>query len=72
MSDHAQHGICREVDFAGPTTSHDGYCRRVRRGVGNPCPLLLIGLPESMIRFDAAKIDVLEETAVDADESVQS
>ena len=34
---------------------------RVQRGVGNPCPLVLIGLPASMIRFDAAKVDTLEE-----------
>ena len=25
---------------------------RVKRGVGNPCPLLLIGIPSSVISFD--------------------
>jgi restriction endonuclease BglII len=25
---------------------------RVERGVGNPCPLLLIGLPDSIVKFD--------------------
>ena len=36
---------------------------RVHRGVGNPCPLVLIGLPASMIRFDAKKIDEIEDGA---------
>ena len=25
---------------------------RVHRGVGNPCPLLLIGLPSTIVTFD--------------------
>lgn len=34
---------------------------RVDRGVGNPCPLLLIGLPKSIVRFDTALVEELEE-----------
>lgn len=37
---------------------------RVERGVGNPCPLLLIGLPSSIIQFDAAPIEQLSEDDV--------
>jgi hypothetical protein len=25
---------------------------RIHRGVGNPCPLLLVGLPASLVSFD--------------------
>jgi len=25
---------------------------RISRGVGNPCPMLLIGLPSSIVSFD--------------------
>lgn len=36
---------------------------RVERGVGNPCPLLLIGMPASIVTFDpAATIEMTEET----------
>ena len=53
-------------NFAGnkygqATTHWDKLMHRVHRGVGNPCPLVLIGLPASMIRFDAKKIDELED-----------
>lgn len=35
---------------------------RVERGVGNPCPLLLIGMPASIVTFDpAATIEMIEE-----------
>src|SRR6202040_550172 len=33
---------------------------RVRRGVGNPCPLILIGLPPSIVTFDEG-LKVLKE-----------
>jgi hypothetical protein len=45
---------------------------RVRRGVGNPCPLLLIGLPAAMIRFDTAKIEVLEDSNISEADAVPS
>ena len=46
----------------GQATTHWAKLQhRIQRGVGNPCPLVLIGLPASMIRFDAAAVDALEE-----------
>lgn len=50
--------------YGQATTHWDKLIHRVRRGVGNPCPLLLIGLPASMIRFDAATVDTLEDDEV--------
>jgi Restriction endonuclease BglII len=47
--------------YGQATTHWDKLMHRVHRGVGNPCPLVLIGLPASMVRFDAAKIDELED-----------
>ena len=48
----------------GQATTHWAKLQhRIQRGVGNPCPLVLIGLPASMIRFDAAAVDALEEDA---------
>jgi restriction endonuclease BglII len=37
--------------FASSTTHWARLQERVQRGVGNPCPLLLIGLPKSIITF---------------------
>ena len=34
---------------------------RLDRGVGNPCPLLLIGMPKSIVTFDKALIETLED-----------
>ena len=40
-------------DKYGAATTHWRKLKdRVRRGVGNPCPLLLIGLPASIVTFD--------------------
>ena len=47
--------------YGQATTHWDKLMHRVQRGVGNPCPLVLIGLPASMIRFDATKVDELED-----------
>lgn len=47
--------------YGQATTHWDKLMHRVHRGVGNPCPLVLIGLPASMVRFDAAKVDELED-----------
>lgn len=42
---------------------------RVNRGVGNPCPLLLIGMPASIVTFDpTAMIEMMEESP---DESIE-
>lgn len=43
--------------FGQATTHWEKLIHRVERGVGNPCPLLLIGLPASMLVFDQAKVD---------------
>jgi hypothetical protein len=40
--------------FGAATTHWRKLEDRVRRGVGNPCPLLLIGLPPSVVTFDVA------------------
>ena len=40
----------------------DKLMHRVKRGVGNPCPLLLIGLPAAIVVFDEAKVDQLSES----------
>lgn len=41
-------------DKYGEATTHwRKLIDRVRRGVGNPCPLLLVGLPASIVRFDS-------------------
>ncbi len=39
--------------FGEATTHWDKLEARVRRGVGNPCPLLLIGIPEEVLLDDA-------------------
>jgi len=38
--------------FGAATTHWRKLEDRVHRGVGNPCPLLLIGLPASIVNFD--------------------
>lgn len=37
--------------FGEATTHWRKLDDRVRRGVGNPCPLLLIGIPDSVVKF---------------------
>jgi hypothetical protein len=37
--------------FGAATTHWSKLQDRVQRGVGNPCPLLLIGLPDSIVTF---------------------
>ena len=44
-------------DKYGEATTHwRKLIDRINRGVGNPCPLLLIGLPDSIVRFDIEPI----------------
>lgn len=50
--------------FGQATTHWTKLLHRVERGVGNPCPLLLIGLPASIVTFDAAPIEQLQEDDV--------
>lgn len=46
--------------FGEATTHWRKLDDRVRRGVGNPCPLVLVGLPDNIVTFDEGKI-ALEE-----------
>ncbi|MGA9868243.1 MAG: BglII/BstYI family type II restriction endonuclease [Acetobacteraceae bacterium] len=56
-------------DKFGEATTHWRKLEdRVRRGVGNPCPLLLIGLPETMMTFHEGKAALAEVRSADADE----
>lgn len=43
--------------FGAATTHWDKLMTRVRRGVGNPCPLLLIGIPETAVDFNDVAAD---------------
>ena len=38
--------------FGAATTHWNKLEDRVRRGVGNPCPLVLIGLPDTVVSFE--------------------
>jgi hypothetical protein len=54
-------------DKFGEATTHWRKLEdRVHRGVGNPCPLVLIGLPETIVTFDEGKV-ALEEVLKDED-----
>lgn len=44
--------------FGAATTHWAKLSDRVQRGVGNPCPLILIGLPVSIVTFDEDPVDV--------------
>jgi Restriction endonuclease BglII len=54
--------------FGQATTHWVKLMHRVERGVGNPCPLLLVGLPSSMVTFDTAPIEQLSEDDVKTDD----
>jgi hypothetical protein len=47
--------------YGQATTHWAKLMHRIERGVGNPCPLLLIGLPASIVHFDQQKIEVLDD-----------
>lgn len=47
--------------FGAATTHWEKLQARVARGVGNPCPLLHIGLPASVVVFDDARVEPLDE-----------
>jgi hypothetical protein len=53
-------------DKFGEATTHWRKLEdRIRRGVGNPCPLLLIGLPDSIVRFGGGKAALAEVEAAE-------
>lgn len=62
-------------DKYGEATTHwRKLLDRVTRGVGNPCPLVLIGLPASIIRFATAATTqetaaAIEEAAIESKEA---
>jgi hypothetical protein len=47
--------------FGAATTHWDKLQARVARGVGNPCPLLLIGLPASIVVHDDALVEQFDD-----------
>jgi len=56
-------------DKFGEATTHWRKLEdRVHRGVGNPCPLVLIGLPESIVTFHEGKAAFEEVEAAEIDE----
>jgi hypothetical protein len=58
--------------FGAATTHWSKLQDRVQRGVGNPCPLVLIGLPDSLVTFGEDPREVkklLDEAEIDTDES---
>jgi hypothetical protein len=56
------------ADKFGEATTHWRKLQdRVQRGVGNPCPLLLVGLPESIVTFDEGATALAEVIAEEKD-----
>jgi len=54
--------------YGAATTHWRKLMDRVSRGVGNPCPLALIGLPASLVTFPASgEIDPLDDSSSDND-----
>jgi hypothetical protein len=47
--------------FGAATTHWDKLMTRVDRGVGNPCPLLLIGLPAGIVEHDLAPVEPIDD-----------
>lgn len=47
--------------YGQATTHWAKLTHRIDRGVGNPCPLLLIGLPASIVQFDDAPVEEIRE-----------
>lgn len=46
--------------YGEATTHWNKLIVRINRGVGNPCPLLLIGLPASIVSFDDGPVQVID------------
>jgi hypothetical protein len=54
--------------FGEATTHWRKLDDRLRRGVGNPCPLLLIGLPDTIVTFHEGKAALAEVEAAETAE----
>jgi hypothetical protein len=54
--------------YGAATTHWQKLEDRIRRGVGNPCPLLLIGLPASLVSFHEPP-EVIQELLDEADDA---
>jgi hypothetical protein len=54
--------------FGAATTHWAKLADRISRGVGNPCPLLNIGLPDSIVTFDETPEALTEIVEPDMDE----
>ena len=52
--------------FGEATTHWRKLEERVRRGVGNPCPLVLIGLPDNIVAFGGGQAALVEVQAAEA------
>ena len=50
--------------YGEATTHWNKLMARIARGVGNPCPLLLIGLPATIVTFDDGPIEAIEADEV--------
>jgi hypothetical protein len=60
-------------DKFGEATTHWGKLNaRVRRGVGNPCPLVLVGLPASIVTFHEGKRALAEVEEAESEEGEAS
>jgi hypothetical protein len=61
-------------DKFGEATTHWRKLEdRIHRGVGNPCPLLLIGLPDSIVRFGEGQAALAEvQAAEDREDAADS
>lgn len=46
--------------YGEATTHWSKLLARITRGVGNPCPLLLIGLPATIVTFDNGPVQAIE------------
>jgi hypothetical protein len=56
------------ADKFGEATTHWRKLEdRVHRGVGNPCPLVLIGLPDSIVTFHEGMTALVEVEAAEAE-----
>lgn len=52
--------------FGAATTHWSKLQDRVQRGVGNPCPLILIGLPSSIVTFGEGRAEIKKLLGEDA------